>query len=308
MHKLNLYRIKAESPRLACEKINSILNPHTETELSSEEQIIVARVITILSETDSVFRKKPYSGGLYFLNLNEEGNYGFFKETLKLIDKETRSNEFKNKFEPDWRNATFSFIGVNGSILDLIIDYFDKEYPNLEDIIYNYMNLSKPTKRTIEDIRKTDFFKDEFDGNIFNCIFQTFDIESSSGLSDEMADKLNEINCSESADEICYMRSDVDDDYFSDGFDQPTVLGCLSEDNVGYLYGDHKLNLRWDPCTFTIEDLNKIFRTEIENFDILKDEYWKDDDDDDGLFQVQGLDSIEEKGKIYIVFSDYKMY
>ena len=71
MHKLNLYRIKAEFPRLACEKINSILNPHTETELSSEEQIIVARVITILSETDSVFRKKPYSGGLYFLNLND---------------------------------------------------------------------------------------------------------------------------------------------------------------------------------------------------------------------------------------------
>ena len=45
MHKLHLYRIKAESPEFACEKANELLNPEKKDNLSEEEQLFLTRVL-----------------------------------------------------------------------------------------------------------------------------------------------------------------------------------------------------------------------------------------------------------------------
>ena len=58
---------------------------------------------------------------------------------------------------------------LSGNVVDLITSYFDTDTIDLEDIIFRYMNLSKPSKTTIEAIGKTVYFKEEYHGNIFYC-------------------------------------------------------------------------------------------------------------------------------------------
>jgi len=83
------------------------------------------------------------------------------------------------------------------------------------------------------------------------------------------------------------------------------IIGCLSEDDEGYIYSDNKY-IRWNPKNWTIEDLNTIFREKIEEFDILKDEFLDEDGDED--YELEQLSSTEEEGKFYIVFADSKLY
>ncbi len=83
------------------------------------------------------------------------------------------------------------------------------------------------------------------------------------------------------------------------------IIGCLSEDDEGYIYSDDKY-IRWNPKEWTIEDLNTIFREKIEGFDILKDEFLDEDGDED--YELVQLSSTEEEGKFYIVFADSKIY
>ena len=58
---------------------------------------------------------------------------------------------------------------LSGNVLDLITSYFNTDTIDLEDFIFRYMNLSKPSKTTIEAIGKTVYFKEEYHGNIFYC-------------------------------------------------------------------------------------------------------------------------------------------
>ena len=73
MHKLHLYRIKAESPEFACEKANELLNPEKENNLSEEEQLFLARVIKVLAKLDEVLKKEGVRMvSLGLLDINEE--------------------------------------------------------------------------------------------------------------------------------------------------------------------------------------------------------------------------------------------
>ena len=78
MHKLHLYRIKAESPEFACEKANELLNPEKENNLSEEEQLFLTRVIKVLEKLDEVLKKEGVlMDMLGFLDINEEKNIMF---------------------------------------------------------------------------------------------------------------------------------------------------------------------------------------------------------------------------------------
>ena len=317
MHKLHLYRIKAESPKFACEKANELLNPEKENNLSEDEQLFLARVIKILAKLDEVLKKEGvlmfYLG---FLDINEEKKYSFLKQNLKIIDDNTPLNKINTEFEPNWRNAEFTFIMLHGSVIDLITSYFDTDTIDLEDIIFRYMNLSKPSKTTIEAIGKTVYFKEEYHGNIFYCFNNILSPET--GGNYDLYDELNEIGCSESASEIEDMWVMAESNFSV----EKLILGCISQENESYIYGDHDYR-RWDPSSFTIEELNNLYDNDpkererwnsekdtynkIEKFNVLIDINEDEDYDQEGHYApLDELNYKGEKGQTYIVFADVK--
>ena len=317
MHKLHLYRIKAESPEFACEKANELLNPEKKDNLSKEEQLFLARVIKVLAKLDEVLKKEGvrmfYLG---FLDINEEEKFSFLKQKLKIIDDNTPLNKINTEFEPNWRNADFTFIMLSGNVLDLITSYFNTDTIDLEDIIFRYMNLSKPSKTTIEAIGKTVYFKEEYHGNIFYCFENILNLEN--GFGGGLPDELNEIGCSESAREIEKMRFSAECNFSV----EKLILGCISQENESYIYGDHDYR-RWDPSSFTIEELNNLYDNDpkererwnsekdtynkIEKFNVLIDINEDEDYDQEGHYApLYELNYKGEKGQTYIVFADVK--
>ena len=317
MHKLHLYRIKAESPEFACEKANELLNPEKKNNLSEEEQLFLARVIKILAKLDEVLKKEGVRmRSLGFLDINEEKKYSFLKQNLKIIDDKTALNKINTEFEPDWRNAEFKFTMLSGNVVDLITSYFDTNTIDLEDIIFRYMNLSKPSKTTIEAIGKTVYFKEEYHGNIFYCFNNILSPET--GGNYDLFDELNEIGCSESASEIEDMWVMAESNFSV----EKLILGCISQENESYIYGDHNYR-RWDPSSFTIEELNNLYDNDpkererwnsekevyekIETFNVLIDINEDEDYDQEGHYApLDELNYKGEKGQTYIVFADVK--
>jgi len=317
MHKLHLYRIKAESPEFACEKANELLNPEKKNNLSEEEQLFLARVIKILAKLDEVLKKEGVRmRSLGFLDINEEKKYSFLKQNLKIIDDKTALNKINTELEPNWRNAEFKFTMLSGNVVDLITSYFDTDTIDLEDIIFRYMNLSKPSKTTIEAIGKTVYFKEEYHGNIFYCFENILSPET--GGNYDLFDELNEIGCSESASEIEDMWV-MGESNFSV---EKLILGCISQENESYIYGDHDYR-RWDPSSFTIEELNNLYDNDpkererwnsekdtynkIEKFNVLIDINEDEDYDQEGHYApLYELNYDREKGQTYIVFADVK--
>ena len=316
MHKLHLYRIKAESPEFACEKANELLNPEKENNLSEEEQFFLARVIKILAKLDEVLKKEEFHYHLNVIDINEEKKYSFLKQNLKIIDDNTPLNKINTEFEPNWRNAEFTFIMIYGSVIDLITSYFDTDTIDLEDIIFRYMNLSKPSKTTIEAIGKTVYFKEEYHGNIFYCFNNILSPET--GGNYDLYDELNEIGCSESASEIEDMWVMAESNFSV----EKLILGCISQENESYIYGDHDYR-RWDPSSFTIEELNNLYDNDpkererwnsekdtynkIEKFNVLIDINEDEDYDQEGHYApLYELNYKGEKGQTYIVFADVK--
>jgi len=315
MHKLHLYRIKAESPEFACEKANELLNPEKKNNLSEEEQLFLARVIKILAKLDEVLKKEGVRmRSLGFLDINEEKKYSFLKQNLKIIDDKTALNKINTEFEPDWRNAEFKFTMLSGNVVDLITSYFDTNTIDLEDIIFRYMNLSKPSKTTIEAIGKTVYFKEEYHGNIFYCFNNILSPET--GGNYDLFDELNEIGCSESASEIEDMWVMAESNFSV----EKLILGCISQENESYIYGDHNYR-RWDPSSFTIEELNNLYDNDpkererwnsekevyekIETFNVLIDINEDEDYDQEGHYApLDELNYKGEKGQTYIVFAD----
>ena len=74
--KILLYRIKADSPEFACEKVKELVIPKVDLGLSNEEETVVAQVLTILNE----FVKERMEKGerLSFFDVLED-------ENLKII-------------------------------------------------------------------------------------------------------------------------------------------------------------------------------------------------------------------------------
>ena len=315
MHKLHLYRIKAESPEFACEKANELLNPEKKNNLSEEEQLFLARVIKILAKLDEVLKKEGVRmRSLGFLDINEEKKYSFLKQNLKIIDDKTALNKINTELEPNWRNAEFKFTMLSGNVVDLITSYFDTNTIDLEDIIFRYMNLSKPSKTTIEAIGKTVYFKEEYHGNIFYCFNNILSPET--GGNYDLFDELNEIGCSESASEIEDMWVMAESNFSV----EKLILGCISQENESYIYGDHDYR-RWDPSSFTIEELNNLYDNDpkererwnsekdtynkIEKFNVLIDINEDEDYDQEGHYApLYELNYKGEKGQTYIVFAD----
>ena len=317
MHKLHLYRIKAESPEFACEKANELLNPEKENNLSEEEQLFLTRVIKVLEKLDEVLKKEGVlMDMLGFLDINEEKKYNVLKQNLKIIDDKTALDKINTELEPNWRNADFTFIMLSGNVLDLITSYFDTDTIDLEDIIFRYMNLSKPSKTTIEAIGKTVYFKEEYHGNIFYCFENILSPET--GGNYDLYDELNEIGCSESASEIEDMWVMAESNFSV----EKLILGCISEENEGYIYGDHDYR-RWDPSSFTIEELNNLYDNDpkererwnsekdtynkIEKFNVLIDINEDEDYEHEGHYApLDELNYDGQKGQTYIVFADVK--
>ena len=341
MHKLHLYRIKAESPEFACEKANELLNSEKENNLSEEEQLFLTRVIKILAKLDEVYKQDGNHSGFRYIEVDEEKNYNVLRQNLKIIDDKTPLNKINTEFEPDWRKAEFSFIWLSSNVVDFITSYFDTDTIDLEDIIFRYMNLSKPSKTTIEAIGKTVYFKEEYHGNIFYCFEKILSPENVSA--GELADELNKIGCSESASEIENMslsmlikstvrkmalgiisqEYEIENMSFSaeSNFSvEKLILGCISQENESYIYGDHNYR-RWDPSSFTIEELNNLYDNDpkererwnsekevyekIETFNVLIDINEDEDYDQEGHYApLDELNYKGEKGQTYIVFAD----
>lgn len=316
MHKLHLYRIKAESPEFACEKANELLNPEKEDNLSEEEQLFLTRVIKVLAKLDEVYKQDGNHSGFRYIEVDEEKNYNVLRQNLKIIDDKTPLNKINTEFEPDWRKAEFSFIWLSSNVVDFITSYFDTDTIDLEDIIFRYMNLSKPSKTTIEAIGKTVYFKEEYHGNIFYCFENILSPET--GGNYDLFDELNEIGCSESASEIEDMWVMAESNFSV----EKLILGCISQENESYIYGDHDYR-RWDPSSFTIEELNNLYDNDpkererwnseketynkIEKFNALIDINEDEDYDQEGHYApLYELNYDGEKGQTYIVFADVK--
>ena len=314
MHKLHLYRIKAESPEFACEKANELLNPEKENNLSEEEQLFLTRVIKVLAKLDEVYKQDGNHSGFRYIEVDEEKNYNVLRKNLKIIDDKTPLNKINTEFEPDWRKAEFSFIWLSSNVVDFITSYFDTDTIDLEDIIFRYMNLSKPSKTTIEAIGKTVYFKEEYHGNIFYCFNNILSPET--GGNYDLFDELNEIGCSESASEIEDMWVMAESNFSV----EKLILGCISQENESYIYGDHDYR-RWDPSSFTIEELNNLYDSDpkererwnsekdtynkIEKFNVLIDINEDEDYDQEGHYApLYELNYKGEKGQTYIVFAD----
>jgi hypothetical protein len=316
MHKLHLYRIKAESPEFACEKANELLNPEKENNLSEEEQLFLTRVINILANLDEVYKQDGNHSGFRYIEVDEEKNYNVLKQNLEIIDDKTPLNKINTEFEPDWRKAEFIFIWLSSNVVDFITSYFDTDIIDLEDIIFRYMNLSKPSKTTIEAISKTVYFKEEYHGNIFYCFENILSPET--GGNYDLYDELNEIGCSESASEIEDMWVMAESNFSV----EKLILGCISQENESYIYGDHDYR-RWDPSSFTIEELNNLYDNDpkererwnsekdtynkIEKFNVLIDIYENEDYEQEGHYApLDELNYDGQKGQTYIVFADVK--
>ena len=316
MHKLHLYRIKAESPEFACEKANELLNPEKENNLSEEEQLFLTRVIKILANLDEVYKQDGNHSGFRYIEVDEEKNYNVLKQNLEIIDDKTPLSKINTEFEPDWRKAEFSFIWLSSNVVDFITSYFDTDIIDLEDIIFRYMNLSKPSKTTIEAIGKTVYFKEEYHGNIFYCFENILSPET--GGNYDLYDELNEIGCSESASEIEDMWVMAESNFSV----EKLILGCISQENESYIYGDHDYR-RWDPSSFTIEELNNLYDNDpkererwnsekevyekIETFNVLIDIDEDEDYEQEGHYApLDELNYDRQKGQTYIVFADVK--
>jgi len=157
------------------------------------------------------------------------------------------------------------------------------------------------TEKTIENIKKTNLFRDEYDSDIEEFLYDFFNVESA--VNGWIRDEFVEMGCEEnSIDEI--------DNIYGRLLDNFTpfyhIIGCLSENNKSYINGDPKYH-RWDVNDYSIEGLNKSYQKEFANFNVLKDLNEIEPDESDDSISLWELNYEEEKGETYLVFSDTKI-
>ena len=169
------------------------------------------------------------------------------------------------------------------------------------------LNPIKPPKpnitgKTIENIKKTNVFKDEYDSNLDECLEGICNTESS--ICYDFINELIEMDCKNSAEEIENLYGILMDDteeYFYN------IIGSLSEDNEIHIFGDLKENTTNLPFE-SIDVLNKLYYDEFGDFNVLSDLNEIDPNDNDSSISLWELNYEGEKGKTFIVFSDVKLY
>jgi hypothetical protein len=167
------------------------------------------------------------------------------------------------------------------------------------------LNPIKPPKpnitgKTIENIKKTNVFKDEYDSNLDECLEGICNTESS--ICYDFINELIEMDCKNSAEEIENLYGIL----ISNFTPFYHIIGCLSENNKSYINGDPKYH-RWDVNDYSIEGLNKSYQKEFANFNVLKDLNEIEPDESDDSISLWELNYEEEKGETYLVFSDTKI-
>ena len=176
-----------------------------------------------------------------------------------------------------------------------------KKANELLNPINSNSGLPNVTDITIQNIKMTNLFCDEFDNDLDECLESIFNTES--GIYYEFMQELIEMDCKNSAEEIENLYGTLMDDtqeYFYN------IIGCLSENNKSYINGEPKYH-RWDVNDYSIEGLNKSYQKEFANFNVLKDLNEIEPDDSDDSISLWELNYEEEKGETYLVFSDTKI-
>ena len=168
------------------------------------------------------------------------------------------------------------------------------------------LNPIKPPKpnitgKTIENIKKTNVFKDEYDSNLDECLEGICNTESS--ICYDFINELIEMDCKNSAEEIENLYGIL----MSNFTPFYNIIGCLSENNKSYINGEPKYH-RWDASEYSIESLNKLYYDEFGDFNVLTDLNEIEPDDNDSSISLWELNYEGEKGKTFIVFSDVKLY
>jgi hypothetical protein len=168
------------------------------------------------------------------------------------------------------------------------------------------LNPIKPPKpnitgKTIENIKKTNVFKDEYDSNLDECLEGICNTESS--ICYDFINELIEMDCKNSAEEIENLYGIL----MSNFTPFYNIIGCLSENNKSYINGEPKYH-RWDASEYSIESLNKLYYDEFGDFNVLTDLNEIEPDDNDSSISLWELNYEGEKGKVFIVFSDVKLY
>ena len=176
-----------------------------------------------------------------------------------------------------------------------------KKANELLNPINSNSGLPNVTDITIQNIKMTNLFCDEYDNDLDECLESIFNTES--GIYYEFMQELIEMDCKNSAEEIENLYGILMDDteeYFYN------IIGCLSENNKSYINGDPKYH-RWDVNDYSIEGLNKSYQKEFANFNVLKDLNEIEPDESDDSISLWELNYEEEKGETYLVFSDTKI-
>ena len=177
-----------------------------------------------------------------------------------------------------------------------------KKANELLNPINSNSGLPNVTDITIQNIKMTNLFCDEYDNDLDECLESIFNTES--GIYYEFMQELIEMDCKNSAEEIENLYGILMDDteeYFYN------IIGCLSENNKSYINGDPKYH-RWDVNDYSIEGLNKSYQKEFANFNVLKDLNEIEPDESDDSISLWELNYEGAKGKTFIVFSDVKLY
>lgn len=162
--------------------------------------------------------------------------------------------------------------------------------------------LPNVTEITIQNIKMTNLFCDEYDNDLDECLESIFNTES--GIYYEFMQELIEMDCKNSAEEIENLYGILMDDsqeYFYN------IIGSLSEDNEIHTFEELNENITDLPFK-SIDILNKQFEDEFGDFNVLSDLNEIEPNDDDSSISLWQLNYNGEKGKTFIVFSYVKLY
>jgi hypothetical protein len=172
--------------------------------------------------------------------------------------------------------------------------------------LLNSANTSEQfSEKTIENIKKTSFFKDDFFGDIDFCLAIILQAEAAS-IKEDMKEALIELGFTKSADEVERLFKISSSQESQGNQFHYSIIGCLSKNNQSYINGD-PTNYRWDVSDYSIEGLNKSYQKEFANFNVLKDLNEIEPDESDDSISLWELNYEEEKGETYLVFSDTKI-
>lgn len=161
--------------------------------------------------------------------------------------------------------------------------------------IKSSISITELSDKTVNAIQKTELFESEFDEDIEECINSIFNIQNVT--INEIEDELIELGFKKEAKEISRKFGELMD---NSSLYTYNIIGCLSENDDAYVHIISD-NIRWSPKNETIENLNKIYRLSLGDFNVLTDLNEVEPDDDDSI-PLWELNYKDESGDVYFVF------